>query len=168
MDGPMLLSVLLLAAQATPEAVATADAGTATRAFADICLSNSGIVEDARRDLEAAGFVRGRTLPGLMGGAPLDTYDKPPLSIGLRQRRSGGSSCIVIFAPDAAADNAAVAAAVTTLPGLALRSSKGSARSWRATWTPLRAPKGSKVYLTIGDGIGHRSAILTLEAEAKK
>jgi hypothetical protein len=165
---PILATLLLAAAQAVPEAVPTADTGAATRAFADICLAHSGSAADARRAIESAGFTRGETLPGLMGGAPLDTYRKAPLDIGFRQRGGGGFSCIVIFAPDPAADNAAVAGAVTALPGLAPLSNKGNAKSWRATWTPLQAPKGSKVYLTINRNIGHRGAILTLEAKAKK
>lgn len=166
----MLAAALLFAvtAPAADPGVRTVDPGVAAEAFAGFCLAHQGSADAARRAVEAAGFTKGETLPGMMGGAPLETYARSPLEIGIRQRRGGGSSCIVIFAPDAAADNAAVAGAVTALPGLTLLSSKGSAKNWRATWTPLNAPKGSKVYLTIGDGIGHRSAILTLEAKAKK
>lgn len=163
----LALAALAAPAAAAAEPVATADLTTAVGSFSDICLAHPNAAE-ARRAARAAGFVQGQTLPGLMGGAPLETWSKAPLDIGIRARRGGGSSCIVIFAPEASIDNAAVAAAVTALPGLAPKSSKGSVKSWRATWTPLQAPAGSKVYLTIGNGIGHRSAILTLESSAKK
>ncbi|HEX2763837.1 MAG TPA: hypothetical protein VHM92_08380 [Allosphingosinicella sp.] len=169
---PFLIAVGALAALAggapAQAEVATVDVATATRTFSDICLAHSGSADEARRAAEAAGFTKGDTLPGLMGGAPLETWNKPPLDIGIRARRGGDSSCILIFAPEHEVDNAAVAAAVGAIPGLAPKSSKGSAKSWRATWTPLKAPKGSKVYLTIGSGIGHRSAILTLEAKPRK
>jgi hypothetical protein len=149
------------------EAVPTVDIGAATSAFEELCLKSRSAAE-ARGKIEAAGFTKGQTLPGLMGAAPLDTYGKAPLDVAIRQSRDGDFDCILIFAPNAAADNAAVAGAVTALPGLALKSSKGGARNWRATWMPLQAPKGSKIYLTIGHGIGHRSAILTFEAKAEK
>ena len=165
--GPMLLAAFLLAAPAESGAVPTADTAAAAAAFDEVCLRSES-ADQARQKVQAAGYVQGDTLPGLMGGAPLETYSKSPLEIGIRSKKSGDFSCLVIFAPDAAADNAAVATAVTALPGVALLSSKGSAKQWRATWTPLRSPKGSKVYLTIHHGIGHRSAILTLEAEAAK
>jgi hypothetical protein len=163
----LALAGLAAAPTAAPEPVPTADLATAIGAFSDICLAHPGAAE-ARRAAEAAGFVQGRTLPGLMGGAPLEIWSKAPVDIGIRARKGGGSSCIVIFAPEPRVANAAVAAAVSALPGLAPKSSKGSDKSWRATWTPLKAPAGSKVYLTIGNGIGQRSAILTLEAKAMK
>ncbi|HEX8238891.1 MAG TPA: hypothetical protein VF574_04025 [Allosphingosinicella sp.] len=158
---------LLLSLPPAPSPVPAADVGAAAKSFADICLAHSDSAQQARLEAELRGFRKGDTLPGIGGGAPLETYSNSPLDVAIREGKSGRFSCILIFAPEESVDNAGVAAAITALPGLTPRSSKGNAKNWRATWTPLAAPKGSKVYLTIGHGIGHRSAILTLESETR-
>jgi hypothetical protein len=158
--------LLALAAQAGAEGVPTADAGAVVGAFQDLCLRSDSF-DDARQKVEAAGFIKGEAISDL-GGAPLETYARAPLNIGLRQRKAGAFSCLVLFAHDPAAGDGAVVAAVTALPGFVPLSSKAGGETLRATWLPPRAPKGSKVFLSISPMGEYRSGVLTLEAKGKK
>ena len=159
-------AALIAAAQGAPTAGAAPS--LAAKAFADMCLGNAGSAEAARTAAGVLGFRKGPVLPPLGSGGALESYDKAPLELVIREAKSGSFGCIVLFEPEASASNEAIAQAVTALADVRLLSSKGSAKSWRATWTPLAAPKGSKVYLTINHGTGKRTAILSLESKAKK
>lgn len=154
---------------ATAAAAETADPKAAAAAFESLCLANAGSAAAVRAAAPAAAFAQGPTLPELQRGqGAFEGYTKGPLELVLREAKSGSFGCILLFPPDEAAGNASVAAAVTALSGVALKSSGGGAKSWRAKWTPLTAPKGSEVVLTIHGGTGRRIAILALESKAKK
>lgn len=165
----MILAALLLpAAQAPLPPAPTIEPRAAAKTFAEICLANAASAGRARVAAQLAGYRKSDTLPGIGYGAPLETFDKGPRGIAIREAPSGRFNCISIFAPDSAENNAAVAAAVAALPSLELEYSPGDDRRWYAVWKVRKAPKGSMVYLNIDHDIGHRSATLSLESMARK
>lgn len=162
-----------VALQRAPAAAAAGDVGAdpkaAVAAFDALCLDNVDSADAVRGTALAAGYAQNSPMPETVPGQGVfEGWTKGALELVLREAKSGSFGCIVIFPPDAAADNASVAAAVTAHGGLSLKSSSGGAKNWRAKWIPLQAPKGSDVALIIQRLNGSRVAMLILESKAKK
>src|SRR5438128_12531324 len=128
----IVLAALLLAEPAVPDSGPPAPLATAMAAFAGVCLAHPDSGAQARAEAERAGFVRGETLPLAGGLPPLVTFDKPPLALLFRERPNGEFGCVLLFRHEEGISNAAVADAVTALPGIAPRSSSGNPKRWRA------------------------------------
>jgi hypothetical protein len=156
-----------LAAPAVGEA--GADPGAAAAAFDSLCLDNAASADAVRRAASAAGYAQDAPMPEAVRGQGIfEGWTKGVLELVLREATSGSFGCILVFPLDRATDNPSVAAAVTALGGLSLKSSSGGAKNWRAKWAPLRAPKGSYVLLIIQSVEGRRVASLFLESRGKK
>jgi hypothetical protein len=162
-----------VALQARPAAAAVGEAGAdpkaAAAAFKALCLDNAASADAVRGAAFAAGYAQDAPMPEIRPGRGVfEGWTRGVIELVLREAKSGSFGCILVFPPNAAADNASVAAAVTALGGLSPKSSGGGARNWRAKWTPLQAPKGSDVLMIVQRLDGRRVAMLILESKARK